>query len=95
MKLYPGFRRNTPPELKLFIQKLRIVFSEELRGRGKNTSEYLLTFGPINNTMVQGFAKNQVCLFVSIHLLIICVNEVPNNNYHLQLGQVKRRRNCH
>lgn len=34
----------------------------------------LLTFGPINNTMVQGFIKNQVGLFVSIHLLIICVN---------------------
>lgn len=57
-------------KLRLFIQKLRTVFSEE----GENTSEYLLTFGPINNTMVQGFAENQACLFVSKHLLIICVN---------------------
>lgn len=55
----------------------------------ENMSESPLTFNPINNTMVRGFAKNQVCLFVSIHLLIICLNLATNNNYHLQLGQGK------
>lgn len=54
---------------------------------GGNTSEYLLTLGPINNTMVQGFAKNRVCLFVSKHLLIICLNRDQESNYHPQLGE--------
>ena len=64
-------------KLRLFIQGFKIVFSEEPKSRGGGGLgglEYLLTFGLINNTMVQGFAKNQVGLFVRIHLLIICVN---------------------
>lgn len=44
-------------KLRLFIPKLRIVFSEEVRGEGGMSAD-LLTFGPINNTIVQGFAKN-------------------------------------
>lgn len=62
-------------KLKLFTQKLRIVFSEEQRGRGGGgggTSEYLLTFGPINKTMVAGICKESslpVCQHTSVNYL--------------------------